>query len=68
VYSLTSKKAPEDAGLAVRLLARALKGGFGHELLPIDPDLAPLRNDPKFQSLSKATQTLRALATPLLQR
>jgi tetratricopeptide (TPR) repeat protein len=39
---------PDDRGEALRLLEIALRGGFGHDLIESDPDLDPVRDDPRF--------------------
>jgi tetratricopeptide (TPR) repeat protein len=58
IYALTSRGSPGDRTEAIRLLARALKGGFGHHLLKSDTDLDALRKDPRFRGLERAAQTL----------
>jgi hypothetical protein len=62
VYALTSRTHPADRDEAFRLLARALQIGHGHEQMAADPDLAPLRSDPRFPSLVTAVCTLRECA------
>lgn len=49
IYALTSKQHPEDASEAFRLLGTALRNGFGFEHLENDPDLEPIRLDPRFE-------------------
>src|SRR5262249_24802893 len=44
---------------ALRLLAKALRGGFGHDVLEKDPDFAALRNDERFRALVRAARTIR---------
>jgi serine/threonine protein kinase/tetratricopeptide (TPR) repeat protein len=49
-YALLGKK--DDA---ISCLERAVDKGFGHkEWLEHDPDLIPLRNDPRFQTIARA--------------
>ncbi len=59
VYALTSKAAPEDARTAFRLLADALKHGYGFELVPIDTDLDPLRSMPEFRLVLDAARAVK---------
>ena len=47
-FALTSLIHPADRETALRLLTNALKGGFGLDLVDDDPDLDPLRDDPRF--------------------
>jgi len=60
IYAWLSR---EDATLkdtAFRLLGSALKKGFGHDLLATDPDLVPIRDDPRFARLQSLIGTLGA--------
>lgn len=59
IYALTSKTDPEDQREALRLLAAALKKGFGHEYLEADRDLDPLRDVPAFRRLVEASRAIR---------
>ena len=59
IYALTSRQRAEDRPEALRLLARALGGGYGVELLGVDPDLNPLRDAPEFRRLLAAANSLR---------
>jgi serine/threonine protein kinase/Flp pilus assembly protein TadD len=59
VYALTSRKEAEDRHEALRLLAQALRQGFGLDLLETDTDLEPLRKDPQFRELVRAARALR---------
>ena len=60
IYALTSQQAPDDRREALRLLAAALRQGFGFDLLAIDHDLDPIRDDPEFRDLVAAAQALTA--------
>ena len=59
VYALTSRAEPADKREALRLLAQALRGGFGLDLLDRDSDLDPVRDDPEFGRLVAAARALR---------
>jgi serine/threonine protein kinase/Tfp pilus assembly protein PilF len=59
IHAHTSRVVPDDRDEAFRLLAQALSGGFGHALLDTDPDLEPLRADPRFRKLRAAVRALR---------
>lgn len=48
VYAMTSKTHPDDKREAFRLLASALRNGFGYNLLDVDRELDPLRSDAEF--------------------
>ena len=52
VYALTSKQKPEDAKQAFLLLHCALEKAYGRDLLGIDPDLDPIREQPGFKRLT----------------
>jgi serine/threonine protein kinase/Tfp pilus assembly protein PilF len=52
IYALTSKHTPEDAKQAFLLLNCALDKGYGRDLLGIDPDLDPIREQPDFKRLA----------------
>ena len=58
-YALTSKTHPEDRADAFRQLTAALKAGYGFQHLDNDPDLAPVRGVPEFESLVAAAKALR---------
>jgi tetratricopeptide (TPR) repeat protein len=60
IYAQTSRTVPEDRLHAVRLLASALRLGFGWELLLDDPDLDPIRDHPDLKGLTHAARTLKA--------
>src|SRR5262249_2032977 len=61
-YALTAREVKRGGGEGLRLLATALRGGFGHDLLETDDDLAPLRDEGRFRALVKAVRTLRGEA------
>jgi serine/threonine protein kinase/Flp pilus assembly protein TadD len=65
VYALTSRGHPEDKEKVFPLLARALQKGFGYEHLEGDPDLEPVRRDPRFQELRQAVGAVNRAAAPL---
>lgn len=58
IYSQTSRIEPADARIALDLLARALRDGYGWDLLGTDPDLAPIRDLPQFERLAGAAVAL----------
>jgi serine/threonine protein kinase/Tfp pilus assembly protein PilF len=60
IYALTSRSHPDDRNEAFRLLALALRRGFGHAWLEREPDLEPLRTDPRYHELIRAVQTFEA--------
>jgi tetratricopeptide (TPR) repeat protein len=60
IYALTSRQEPEDRREAFRLLASALRGGFGAEYLETDHDLDPIRDQPEFRRLLDVTRTAAA--------
>jgi hypothetical protein len=45
---MTSKTHPDDKREAFRLLALALRNGFGHNLLDNDRELDPIRSEAEF--------------------
>ena len=51
IYATTSKTHPEDRIEAYRLLASALRAGFGFDLIDEDRELDPIRAQPEFQAL-----------------
>ena len=59
IYALTGEKHPADRREAFRLLAAALRQGYGFDLLAIDPDLRPIRGDPEYRRLLEAARTLQ---------
>jgi serine/threonine protein kinase/Flp pilus assembly protein TadD len=62
IYALTSRTEPDDRFIALQLLTEALRKGYGFDLLVTDHDLDPLRNEPEFRELVRATQPLRDLS------
>ena len=56
VYALTSAEHPADRLVALRLLEEAFNQRAGLNDVDQDPDLNPIRNDPEFQRLLKATR------------
>jgi tetratricopeptide (TPR) repeat protein len=59
VHALTSSRHPEDRQQAFRLLSLALQRGVGHDRLDSDRNLAPLRQDRRFDKLRSAVQTIK---------
>jgi serine/threonine protein kinase/tetratricopeptide (TPR) repeat protein len=59
IYALTGQKHPADRREAYRLLAAALRQGFGFDLIAIDPDLRPIHGQPEYRRLLEAARTLR---------
>jgi serine/threonine protein kinase/Tfp pilus assembly protein PilF len=59
IYALTSEQNAADRRAAFRLLAAALRQGHGFNLLEIDPDLRPIREQPEYRRLLEAARTLR---------
>jgi hypothetical protein len=59
IYALTSRTNPTDLKDAIRLLAAAMRQGYGLDLLEIDPDLRPIRGQPEYRRLLEAARTLR---------
>jgi serine/threonine protein kinase/tetratricopeptide (TPR) repeat protein len=59
IYALTGQQHPADHREAFRLLAAALREGYGFDLIEIDPDLRPIRGQPEFRRLVEAARTLK---------
>jgi serine/threonine protein kinase/tetratricopeptide (TPR) repeat protein len=59
IYALTSQTNSADRSEAFRLLAAALRRGYGFDLLEIDPDLRPIRGHPEYRRLLEAARTLQ---------
>ena len=62
IYSLTSKENQDDRREALHLLASALRGGFGLDIIDTDNDLDPLRPLPEFKQAVAAAKLLQARA------
>lgn len=62
IYALTSRQEPEDQKEALRLLALALKKGFGFDYLEIDRDLDPIRQSPTFRRVIEASRAMQSAA------
>ena len=60
IHALTSRSHAGDRQEAFRLVTLALRLGFGHDRLTKEPDLKPLRADPRFRQLVAAVQTFQA--------
>jgi hypothetical protein len=60
VYALASREKGKYRREAFRLLAAALRAGYGFEHLDGDPELEPLRALPEFKRLVAAARMLRA--------
>jgi serine/threonine protein kinase/Tfp pilus assembly protein PilF len=59
IYALTGQTNPTDRREAFRLLAAALRHGYGFDLIEIDPDLRPIREQPEYRRLLEAARTLQ---------
>lgn len=68
IYALTGQQHPADHRAAFRLLAAALRQGYGFDLIEIDPDLRPIRGQPEFRRLVEAARTLKAHIGPQPRR
>jgi len=64
IHAQTSRSHAEDRDEAFRLLGQALGVGFGHDRMETDPDLAPLRPDPRFRQLLRAVRALKGCPSP----
>jgi eukaryotic-like serine/threonine-protein kinase len=64
VYALTSRVEPDDAATALYYLREALDLRFGMQHIDTDKDLAPVRNHPGFDKLSRLAALLRERQTP----
>jgi eukaryotic-like serine/threonine-protein kinase len=51
VYAMTSKTHADDKREAYRLLASALRNGFGYDLLDVDRELDPIRPEAEFSKV-----------------
>lgn len=55
-HSLLANMHPECREQSLHFLSKAILGGYGHDLLETDSDLAPIRSDPKFSALLEVTR------------
>ncbi len=68
IYALTSRQTPDDRREALRLLASALaQDPTWFTVIPNDPDLDPIRNDPDFARLLETFRDIDAVP-PGVQR
>lgn len=58
IYARTSEQCPDDRLHAVRLLAAALRSGYGSDQVEGDRDLDPIRQSPEFRDLIRSTSPL----------
>lgn len=58
IYALASADDRDHQREALRLLSAALRGGFGLDVVNVDPDLAPLRGDSDFRQIVQAALAL----------
>jgi hypothetical protein len=58
IYALTSKQDPADRVHALRLVAEALRSGFGLDFVDTDTDLDSLRELPEFKKIVAAAREL----------
>jgi eukaryotic-like serine/threonine-protein kinase len=58
IYALTSRQHRDDRREALRLLSASLRGGYGLDLVDIDPDLASLKDDADFRQVVEAARNL----------
>jgi tetratricopeptide (TPR) repeat protein len=63
IHALLTKHDPAHKTEAIRLLAIALRNGFGYEHIETDKDLAPLREVPEFQRLVEGVRTISGTST-----
>jgi tetratricopeptide (TPR) repeat protein len=56
IYAMTSRTHAEDRDEAFRLLALALRAGFGFDYLAEDRELDPIRKDPKFKQVIESAR------------
>jgi eukaryotic-like serine/threonine-protein kinase len=62
IYALLTKHDPANKTEAIRLVAAALRGGFGYEEIATDTDLALLRGTPEFQRIVDGVRSITASA------
>jgi eukaryotic-like serine/threonine-protein kinase len=65
IYARTSPRHPDDALHAIRLLASALRSGFGWDQLEDDRDLDPIRDSREFLELVRAARSLKTTPSAL---
>jgi serine/threonine protein kinase/Tfp pilus assembly protein PilF len=58
-YALLDKVRPGARAEALRLLAAALRNGYGHEYVELDKDLDPIRDAPEFKRIVESVKSLR---------
>jgi tetratricopeptide (TPR) repeat protein len=63
IYALLTQHDPAHKKEAIRLLAIALRNGFGYEHIETDNDLAPLRDIPDFQKLVEGARSINGTST-----
>jgi hypothetical protein len=63
IYALTSPQVAEDRARALDLLAAALRGGFGLDVVDTDPDFDLIRKTPEFRQVVEAARTLQTSRT-----
>ena len=59
IYALCSSRDEKHRDRSIQLLASALRGGYGHDLLAIDDDLKPLHADKRYIALVHAAKTVQ---------
>jgi tetratricopeptide (TPR) repeat protein len=59
IYALNSRQVPGERPLALEYLKRALRGGFGLDVVDRDTDYDPIRGEPEFGRIVKAARDLR---------
>jgi tetratricopeptide (TPR) repeat protein len=64
IYALCSRHDVRHRERGIRLLAAALRGGYGHSRIATEADLKPLRGDARFTALVAAARTLHAGSAP----
>jgi tetratricopeptide (TPR) repeat protein len=68
IYALTGQKNAGDRREAFRLLAAAMRRGYGFDLIEVDPDLRPIRGLPEYRRLLEAARTLQPHGGALSRR
>ncbi|HET6881652.1 MAG TPA: hypothetical protein VFI31_15920, partial [Pirellulales bacterium] len=63
IYALTLRHNQDDRREALRLIGASLRGGYGLDLIDIDPDLKSLKDDAEFRRLVEAARDLVAPTT-----